>query len=59
VLDPARLGENLLVFELVGAHGLTSVVENHAAGTGRTLVNSGNILGHVRVSLRIGTPAGG
>jgi hypothetical protein len=47
MFHPAWFGIDLFVFQLVAADRLASVVEDHAAGTGCTLVNRGYvILGH-------------
>src|SRR5690606_34379799 len=46
VLHPAGLGVDLVVFVLVDRHDLAAVVEDHAAGAGRSLVDSGYVLGH-------------
>jgi hypothetical protein len=47
MLDPARLRKNLGVFELMNAHRLAPVVEQHAAGAGGALIDGGNVTGHV------------
>src|SRR5690606_11607642 len=46
VLDPARLGVDLLVLALVDGDDLATVIEDHAPGAGRPLVDSGYVLGH-------------
>ena len=46
VLDPARLGVNLLVFFLIDAHHLALMIEDHEAGAGRALIDCAYILSH-------------
>jgi hypothetical protein len=47
MFNPAGLGINLLVFQLVSSNRLAGVIKNHAAGAGRTLVYGGNVSGHI------------
>ena len=46
VLDPARLGVDLLVLLLVDGDHLPAMIEDHEAGAGRALVEGANILWH-------------
>ena len=46
VLDPAGFGVNLLVLHLMNTDDAATVVEEHTAGTGRTLINCRNIFCH-------------
>ena len=46
VLDPARLRQDLLVFELMAPHLGAVVVEDHASGAGGALVDGCDEIGH-------------
>jgi hypothetical protein len=46
VLDPARPGHDLTVLELMTGHLAAVVVEDHATGAGRALVDGGDELSH-------------
>ena len=46
VLDPARVREDLAVFELAGADGQPGVVEHDRAGGRRALVDGDDVVGH-------------
>ena len=47
VLDPARLGEDLLVLLLVDAHHVAAVVEDHESRARRALVERADVVRHV------------
>ena len=46
VLDPARLGVDLLVFLLIDRDDGPGVVEHHEAGAGRALIEGADISRH-------------
>ena len=46
VLDPPRLGIDLLVLLLGDAHGVAAVIEDHGPRAGRPLVNGCRVLRH-------------
>jgi len=46
VLDPAGLREDLLVFLLIDRHDLARMVEHHAPGAGRALIDRCDVLRH-------------
>src|SRR5262249_37321815 len=51
VLHPAGLRENLLVLELVAAHLVATVVEDHESRAGGALVHRTDEVSHVLLSL--------
>ena len=53
VLDPAGLGEDLLVLHLRDRDDLAVVVEDHASGAGRALVDRSDVLAHCCGSLSL------
>jgi hypothetical protein len=46
MLDPARLGHDLLVLELMPGDLVPAAVEDHEPGAGRALVNGADEIGH-------------
>jgi hypothetical protein len=46
MFDPARLGIDLLVLQLMFTNWLTRMVEDHAASAGGSLVYSNDEFGH-------------
>ena len=46
VLHPTWFRIDLLMFKLVAANWLSSMIKEHTAGTGRPLVNRRDVLGH-------------
>jgi hypothetical protein len=46
VLDPAGVGEDLLVLELVPGDLITAVIEDHEAGARRSLVDRSDEVSH-------------
>jgi hypothetical protein len=53
MLNPAWFGVDLLVFLLIETNDLTTVVEDHEAGAGGSLIDGCCILSHVRILLWI------
>jgi len=53
VLDPSRLGKDLLVFLLVDGDDLTTVVEDHEPGAGRALIQGTHVLRHAHIPIAV------
>ena len=51
MLDPTRLGVDLLVLLLIEVHHVPAVIEDHETGTRGALVESSYVLGHILASL--------